>query len=101
MHIILVAFCCVQVVFSESFWGVYRKNEYFTSQSTCSTGYDNNDAILFASVTSEVECLGLCSRFDTCAGIDFDVSTGLCVPKRDSSACSVADENVKARQKVN
>ena len=86
------------VVSGESFWGMYRKNEPFISHANCDGA--STDAILaeVAGVTSDVECLGLCSRNERCASAMFDEDELLCVLKSQQSSC--LDATQKDREKV-
>ena len=90
----------IYFVFCESLWGIYRKNEAFPTQTVCNA--TSNDVIIeeFERVTSDVECLGLCSRHENCSASVYDVATNNCILTTDSNYC-VNDLSAVTRQKVN
>ena len=90
----------IKIAFCEKFWAIYRKNEAFPTQTACNSAF--NDVIIeeFEGVTSDVECLGLCSRHENCSASVYDVTANSCILTTDSNYC-VDDPTAVTRQKVN
>ena len=96
----IFVFLSIEIACCENFWAIYRKNEAFPTQTVCNLA--SNDVIIeeFERVTSDVECLGLCSRHENCSASVYDVPTNSCILTTDSNYC-VDDPTAVTRRKVN
>ena len=98
LEVVFLTFSLLQPSSSDEVWGIYKKQGHESSGQSCDAS--SQPIASHVQVTSQVECLALCSRDARCVHANYNASTTACHLFDAVTECGDHEFNTKQTEKV-